>query len=541
MKYNAAILTAATSNLVGRAAAAPDPNLQPLPPMGFNNWARFMSNINESIFVDAVAAMARNGLQQAGYTRINLDDAWQQTARAANGSMLWDESRFPNGLPWLTNHIRSKGFLPGTYSDAGTFSCAANFPGTLGHEEQDLQTFADWGFEYLKLDGCYVDTPPGYFSVYGKWLSILDKFNHDGSGRKMVFSNSAPAYAAGRDNLTDWYTLMAQAASGGQLSRHSYDIATYSDSNDSVWYSVMKNYDWQIRLARFQQPGYFNDPDFLIADHPGLTLEEKKSQFALWASFSAPLFISADIPNLSPDELKYLTNKDLIAVNQDKLVQQATLVSQDGSWDVLTKSLSNGDRLVAILNRADKAASLTVPWSRIGIKPRAQGTLFVKNLVTGSSSTIAASAGAVKAESVPSHGTVVYRISSKHSLNTVPTGMIFNTNSLLCLTDSKNSLVAWQNCQGSDAQVWSVSDDGKIRSLLRPTACLNADSNGIILSTTDACQKSSWEHTFSGNLVDKATKKCLTDDGTGIASSQDCGIMTNEQVVGLPVGVKIIQ
>ncbi|KAJ2975250.1 hypothetical protein NQ176_g5621 [Zarea fungicola] len=298
-----AILAGATC-LVGVAAAGrPDPRTLPLPPMGFNNWARFTTGINEAIFVDAAAAMAKNGLQAAGYNRVNLDDAWSTTKRNETGSMVWDTTKFPKGLPWLTAHLKSMNFIPGIYSDAGTLSCAANYPGTAGHEEQDLHDFSAWGFEYLKLDGCYVDD---YFTTYEYWNKILAAFNKKRASDRMVFSNSSPAYYADPKDLSGWYAIMMQAAASGQLARHSYDIATYSNSTSSVWYSVMANYGFQVRTTRFQQPGYFNDPDFLIADHPGLTLDEKKSHFALWSSFSAPLIISADIPNLTVDELARL-------------------------------------------------------------------------------------------------------------------------------------------------------------------------------------------------------------------------------------------
>lgn len=145
------VLTLATG-LIGVATAGPDPAKMPLPPMGFNNWSRFATNINQSIFTDAAAAMNANGLRALGYNRLNLDDAWSTLKRAANGSMVWDEAKFPNGLPWLAKHIKDAGFIPGIYSDAGILSCG-EYPGTYGYEELDLKTFSDWGYEYLKLDG----------------------------------------------------------------------------------------------------------------------------------------------------------------------------------------------------------------------------------------------------------------------------------------------------------------------------------------------------------------------------------------------------
>ncbi|KAM3506164.1 hypothetical protein MY11210_007658 [Beauveria gryllotalpidicola] len=529
-----AILIAATG-LIGTAAAGkPDPETLPLPPMGFNNWARFMTAINESIFVDAAAAMAANGLLSAGYNRINLDDAWSTTQRNSTGSMVWDTTKFPRGLPWLAEHLASAGFVPGIYSDAGTLSCAANYPGTLGHESQDLNDFYGWGFRYLKLDGCYVSD---YSSVYALWLDLLAEFNKDkAASSRVVFSDSAPAYFANPQDLQGWYGIMMQAAAGGQLARHSYDVATYS--SNPVWSSVMSNYGFQVRTTRFQQPGFFNDPDFLIADHPGLTLDEKKSHFALWSSFSAPLIISADIPHLTTDELGFLTNKDLIAVNQDRLVQQASLASQDATWDVLTKSLSNGDRLVTVLNKGNAAADLAVSWARIGVRPDSAATLAVRDLWTGQTSTVTASSGGVTARAVPKHGTAVLRISG-NALNTVPTGIIFNTWSLHCLTDSASGAATWSTCNASDSQSWTVDQSGSVSSLLNPGSCLVSNSNGTVSTSKDGCASNAWNFPVSGNIIHKTSGKCVNENEDASTSAVDCGNVENRQVFGVPVGVEI--
>ncbi|KAF4506629.1 hypothetical protein G6O67_006695 [Ophiocordyceps sinensis] len=528
------LLLAAAVGLVGTAALTPEAAL-PLPPMGFNNWARFTSNINESIFVDAAEAMAGRGLLAAGYNRVNLDDAWSTKSRAANGSMVWDGAKFPRGLPWLAAHLKSKGFIPGIYSDAGSLSCGG-YPGALGHEELDLKDFAGWGFEYLKMDGC--NLPDGseatYRQVYGRWHQLLLK-----CGGRMVFSNSAPAYFSGRKNLTDWYTVMGWARQIGYLARHSADIVNYPDGN--AWNSVLYNYAQHLGLARFQKPGFFNDPDFLIVDHPSFSLDEKKSHFALWCAFSAPLILSADLAAIRDDEVEYLTNRDLIAVNQDKLVQQATLVSSDENWHVLTKSLEKGDRLVVTLNRGGSAADLTVSWERLGFSPpalRRAGDVSVKNLWTGETYTVAAQESGITAKAIPQHGTGVFRI-TKPASPVTPTGLIFNTNSLKCLTDDRSGKVSWAVCDGSDAQTWRVRPDGHINSLLRPNECM-ADAQGKIVSRQSGCRSDAWVYHMTGNLVSAQTKLCLTERTDGAAVAAGCGYKLNEQVLGLPIGVAVV-
>lgn len=528
----------AISSLLGAVGAAkPEAKTMPLPPMGFNNWARFLGDIKESIFVDAANAMATNGLLASGFNRINLDDGWSLTQRNSTGSMVWDTAKFPQGLIWLTSWLKSKGFVPGIYSDAGTKSCLGVYPGTLGYEEKDLHDFAAWGFEYLKLDGCNVDD---YTATYGKWLDLIANFNKGKpSNGKVVFSNSAPAYFSDPNDPRSWYIVMMQAAAGGQLARHCGDIPTYTNDTTSVWGNVLYNYGWNQKGTRFQQPGYFNDPDFLIADHPGLTLDEKKSHFALWSSMSSPLIISADIPKLTKDELAYLNNKDLIAVNQDRLVQQASWVSRTSNWDVLTKSLANGDRLVTVLNVGSTSGDLTVPWYRIGFQLPNGSNLKVRNLWTGKSTKVAASAGGITALSVPSHGTAVFRISGDgFKPFTVPTGIVWNTASNHCLTDSTTGAATWTTCNGSDAQVWTVNVYGHISSFVNPTWCLS-NVNGVV-STTAECNTNYWKFPVSGNIVQQVNNQCLTENADGTSSAKACDYVTNPQVFGVPVGVSII-
>lgn len=344
--------------------------------------------------------------------------------------------------------------------------------------------------------------------------------------------------------MTDWYTVMGWASDFGQLARHSYDVQTYPLGN--AWDSIMSNYGQQIRLARYQQPGYFNDPDFLITDNPSLSMDEKMSHFALWASFSAPLIISADIPALSDAEVKFLSNKDLITVNQDPLVQQATLVSSDATWDVLTKSLANGDRLLTVLNKGAKAGDLTVAWNRLGIRTNGvdpKTAMSVKNLWTGTTSKVLIGDAGIGAKDVPSHGTAAFRISgnmagSSHPIVT-PTGLIFNTFSLKCLTDNKSGTVTWAACDSSDAQVWAVRDDGHINSLLRPDECI-VSAGGKILSRHSGCHSDAWQYFKGGNLVNANDGKCLTENADGSATADFCEYETNEQVVALPVGGNVV-
>jgi len=480
--------------------------------------------------------MVDKGLLAAGYNRINLDDCWSTFDRAANGSMQWNPEKFPRGLPWLTRYLKNLGFTPGIYTDAGTKSCGG-YPGAYGHEEIDATTFSSWGFEYLKLDGCNMPTgtEEEYKQVYGHWHTILSALDPP-----LVFSESAPAYFAEADNLTDWYTVMDWVPKYGQLARHSRDTLVFNSTlywpDITGWDSVMFNYGQEVRLARYQKPGYYNDPDFLNVDHFDYTLDEKKSHFAIWASLSAPLIISAWIPDFTSVEVEYLTNKDILAVNQDPLALQATLVSQDGTWDVLTKSLANGDRLLTIINRGNFTGSLSVPFSRIGLP--SVPSVRVKDLWTGTSSIASKEVTAAK---IPSHGTAVLRISSLGAaIEYVPTGMIFNTYSLNVLTSSPHGL-RWANATAADGQIWQTKSEGTITSLADTNGCLTDLGRGkVSVTRCSGATNQKWDYLYEGNVVSRSSKLYLTEGSTEEVLTTLSGWETNTQVFGLPGGVEIV-
>ncbi|KUJ18692.1 alpha-galactosidase [Mollisia scopiformis] len=527
MHIQTPLLTLTTSLALSSASKS----VLPTPSMGFNNWARFECALNESLFTATADAMVSKGLLAAGYNRLNIDDCWPLHSRASNGSLQWDPEKFPHGLPWLGQYLKDRGFNFGIYSDAGNSTCGG-YPGSLGYEEIDAETFKSWGIDYLKLDGCYVDpsTEARYKQIYGHWHQILSAMSEP-----LIFSESAPAYFSGEDNLTDWYTVMDWVPKYGELARHSDDIATFDDPD--AWSSILTNYGYEVLLARHQAAGYFNDPDFLIVDHGNLTLDEKKSHFALWASFGAPLIISAWIPGLEAEEIEYLTNKNLIEVDQDALGLQATLVSQDGTWDVLTRSLANGDRLLTVLNRGAEEGTLNVSMVRAGYAD-SQGQEFeVKDLWTGDVSTVTDEIEVT----VPSHGTKVFIISASEGCESslVPTGMVFNTKSLHCLTAGSAGAVGWTNCTGADAQVWQVNDGRTVSSLGNTSECLTAvnDEKGSV--AMEACKSSTtqkWGYMVTGNIWSLGAKGCLTEGASGSVTLSACGFERNDQVFEMPSG-----
>ncbi|GAB5592255.1 hypothetical protein Unana1_07155 [Umbelopsis nana] len=413
------------------------------------------------------------------------------------------------------------------YSDAGTLTCGG-YPGSYGHEEIDAKTFASWGVDYLKLDGCNVDSVSGqsdeetYRQIYAKWHTLLPQLN-------IVFSESAPAYFVDNKNLTDWYKVMSWVPLYGQLARHSYDIATYGTSGH-VWSSVMTNYGYNLRLARVQKKGFYNDPDFIIAGDPRLTMDEQRSHFALWASFSAPLILSSHIPDLTEEHIAYLTNKDLIALDQDALVRQATLVSQDATFDVLAKTLANGDRALTILNKGNSTASLTVTLDKLGFHVGRHCQYQVKDLWTGNTTV---QTGQITASNIPSHGTAVYRITPRAQCKAfLPAGQIFNAFSLNCI--GAGSSVTSGKCSASNNQFWSISTHGSISAPFAGNGCLSVKGSAVIVEKCRKAPQQVWTHGVAGYLVNKATAQCLTETGSGLSIAK-CGDELDSQVFEIPL------
>ncbi|KAJ5279157.1 hypothetical protein N7478_004529 [Penicillium angulare] len=512
-------------------ASVGDPGLLPSPPMGFNNWARFECDLNETLFTETAQSMVSRGLLDAGYNRLDLDDCWMQTERSSNGSLQWNTTLFPHGIPWLANYAREHGFHLGIYEDAGNATCGG-YPGSLNHEQQDADTFASWGIDYLKLDGCNIYAENGqplrdeYKDLYTQWHKVLS-----GMSQPLIFSESAPAYFC--TNETDWMRVMDWVPENGELARHSDDVLVYSGEG-SAWESIMTNYNYQVQVARYQQPGYYNDPDFLIPDHPGLTDDEKKSHFALWASFGAPLIISAYIPDLPEEVITFLKNKDFIDVDQDPLAQQAALVTRDADFDVLTRSLANGDRLLTVLNRGNNTSKTTIPISQLGLDSTCK--YRAHNLWTGAVETIKESVEIT----LNTHATSVYRITPPRGCTkTTSTGMIFNTASSRCLTASSDK-VTFSTCDAKNSQVWSVSGSGSkftLSPLSDSSKCLAASKDGS--ASLVACKGgsgTSWSHFMTGHLK-SGNGDCLADSN-GV-SLESCDQSVGGQIMGLPSGVKL--
>ncbi|XP_021275241.1 alpha-galactosidase-like [Herrania umbratica] len=316
------------------------------PQMGWNSWNHFHCHINETLIKETADAMVSTGLAAVGYTYINLDDCWGELNRDSQGNLVPKASTFPSGIKALADYVHSKGLKLGIYSDAGTQTCSKTMPGSLGHEEQDAKTFASWGVDYLKYDNCGNTgvSPKKRYPKMSK--ALLD------SGRPIFFS----LCEWGQEDPATW------APNIGNSWRTTGDI-------EDKWESMTSIADQNDNWASYAQPGAWNDPDMLEVGNGGMTTEEYRCHFSIWALAKAPLLIGCDVRSMDNVTFELLSNKEVIAVNQDKLGVQGKKVKKDGDLEVWAGPLTNRKVAVVLWNRGSSQANITAYWSDIGLKP----------------------------------------------------------------------------------------------------------------------------------------------------------------------------
>lgn len=333
------------------------------PPMGWNSWNYFeCEDINEQVVKEIADAMVTSGMKDAGYQYINIDDCWQ-IGRDAEGKIIVDSVKFPNGIKHLADYIHGKGLKFGLYSDAGTHTCGGR-PGSKGYERQDAESYAAWTIDYLKYDWCNTEgqEPVASYTLMRDALYA--------AGRPIVFS------------ICDWgYSKPWEwAGKVGHLWRTTLDITDRWDGtkwgNQLGWTNILEK---QVGLEKYSGPGQWNDPDMLEVGNKGLTTNEARAHFTMWCMLAAPLITGNDLRNM-PDEIKkILTNKNLIAINQDILGKQGFKILDEGNFEIWQKPLANGAIAICLLNLENRDNSFTVEWNSIKIKDFS-GVYDIKNL-----------------------------------------------------------------------------------------------------------------------------------------------------------------
>ena len=346
------------------------------PPMGWNSWNTFTWEINDKLIREAADAMASE-LKDAGYEYIVIDDCWSEKQRDSNGKLVPDHWKFPEGIKPVADYVHSKGLKFGMYSCAGTHTCGGH-PGSFEHEFDDAETFAEWGVDYLKYDYCYKpDYIPGEI-LYKRMSTALRN-----CGRDIMFS----ACNWGNDNVYKWIR-----ESGAHLFRSTGDI-------QDNWESIKRLALSQIGNECYGGNFCHNDIDMLvvgvhggsnnewinsteqgvnvIADSGetmpklgGCTDEEYRTHFSLWAIMNSPLMIGCDIRRMTPATKEILTNKDVIAINQDIECRGPYCIKQWNNPDnvfSLVKPLANGDYAVGMFNFGDRAGEMSLQFWDIGL------------------------------------------------------------------------------------------------------------------------------------------------------------------------------
>ncbi|KAM9795133.1 alpha-galactosidase A [Neosynchiropus ocellatus] len=318
------------------------------PAMGWLHWERFLCNtdcdsdpdscISERLFMQMADVMVTDGWKDAGYQYVCIDDCWSSLRRDARGRLQADPKRFPGGIKKLAQYVHSKGLKLGLYADVGEKTCAG-YPGSLGHYETDAQTFADWGVDLLKFDGCNMN-----WTLLGEGYSNMSKALNN-TGREILFSCEWPFY--------EWpfqqpnYTAIRETCNQWR---------NFADVTDA-WSSVKSILAWtaahQEVIAPMAGPGGWNDPDMLVIGNFGLSHDQQESQMALWAIMAAPLLMSNDLRNICPRSKQLLQNTRIIDISQDALGQQGALTAKVEGFEVWERRLSNYRLAVAVLNKME--------------------------------------------------------------------------------------------------------------------------------------------------------------------------------------------
>lgn len=317
------------------------------PQMGWNSWNFFACSINETLIKETADALISTGLADLGYNYVNIDDCWESLTRDLKGQLVPDSKTFSSGIKTLADYVHGKGLKLGIYSSAGVFTCQVR-PASLFHENDDAATWASWDVDYLKYDNCFnLGIKP-----IDRYPPMRDALN--ATGRAIFYS----LCEWGVDDPALW------AGNVGNSWR------TTDDINDT-WASMTSIADLNDKWAAYAGPGGWNDPDMLEVGNGGMNYLEYRSHFSIWALMKAPLLIGCDVRNMTAETVEILSNKEVIAVNQDPLGIQGrkvTVSGTDGCLQVWAGPLSGNRFVVVLWNRCSEAGTIKVSWDTLGLE-----------------------------------------------------------------------------------------------------------------------------------------------------------------------------
>ena len=374
------------------------------PPMGWNDWYQYRCSVTEGDVLANAQALVSSGLARLGYNYINLDDCWMAPQRAADGELQADPTRFPHGIAWLADQLHSMGLKLGLYESFGTTTCQ-KLPGSYGHYQQDADTFASWGVDFLKFDYCGV--PAG--TTGADLEADYQQMSQDlvATNAHIVFSQELPI-AAGDANPANanYLPYIAYSAQIANMWRVAPDLTTNFDS------TIFGHLADDLPLASYAHPGAWNDLDMLLTGSTtyNWTVQQEQTQMSIWAELASPLIVSSDLTSMSAATKQILGNKAVVAVDQDPLGKQGQLVAQQGGVDVVAKPLAGGDVAVLLANTSSAPQQVSTTAGAVGLG-RAS-TYGVRDLWAN---TTRETAGAITA-TVPAQSAMLLRVSPLRGL-----------------------------------------------------------------------------------------------------------------------------
>jgi alpha-galactosidase len=471
--------------------------------------------------------------------------------RDAEGNLQPNAMRFPYGVAPVAARIHALGLKFGIYEDAGSKTCggfAGSGKSRIGgqyHFAEDIRLFENWGVDYLKLDGCNVlrkkseTKEHAYHEAYAAASAAIRASAH-----RVELLESAPAYFQGTPL---YYHVLSWVGQYGQLWRTGTDIRVFhrAHPNASRFDSVKWNYAYNLMIGRYQKPGNWDDPDFIIGGADGMDLAETRSQMALWSMMSAPLILSLNVAKLSPAAIRVLGNREVIAVDQSRLGQMSTLVRRTPYSDILIKSLGDGAYAAAVFNRHNSVIDVRIPLASLGWSSDRGCSVSLRNLWTGTSSTVH---GALDSKVAP-HDTLIWSVHP-----TPDCGLRSRTGAILMAVWPRHDSEPWRyppsvesygrclasigvvrQCEGNAEELWTITRQGAIRS---HGECIDAVKGSPEMRHCNGLPEQQWIYRRSGNLVNVSDKYCLAVAGPSSRPMhwmlQRCGDDLSTQIWSLP-------
>jgi len=330
------------------------------PPMGWSSWNDFGDEITEQIVLETIDAMVANGMRDAGYVFANLDDGWQRYKGARQEHPLeFDPVKFPRGIKYLADYAHERGMKLGIYSGPGQTTCAG-YTGSIGHEAQDAALFASWGIDHLKYDSCCSHRAAPQAELQRVFRTMSNELMKQKRGIVLH------ACHCGWGDIWKWAADLG--VNHWRIGQDISDDFNYPGNREKYYFDVLDQLDRGVGLEQYSGPGHWNDYDMLIVGLNGKSRQlvgtgasntEYRTHFSLWAMVDSPLLVGSDVRHLDAYTLATLTNKEIIALNQDKGGSIAERVVDNGEQQIFSKELEDGSVAVLLLNRGAATADMT--------------------------------------------------------------------------------------------------------------------------------------------------------------------------------------